>query len=161
MLCCEFKCIYTVALLKKKAILLLKYFLNCLNKAALEGFVRNYNSVYTLPFQFKRKLMTAQRAFQIIFFKSKWTRYEHLISHAEVICISIRPSCSAKLVFGGLASCTWTPSVGISWPCGSGEEKQTTLAGQWLPCLRWRRGFSPLEMKECWISSRNLHHLKK
>jgi len=60
MFCYEFKCINTVALLKKKAIVLLKHFLNCLNKAALEGFARNYNSIQTLPSPFKRKIMTAQ-----------------------------------------------------------------------------------------------------
>lgn len=38
MFCYELKCMYTVALLKKKAILLLTCFLNCLNEAALEGF---------------------------------------------------------------------------------------------------------------------------
>lgn len=42
---CKFKCICTVALLKKKATLLLKYFLHCLNKAALEGFARNCDSI--------------------------------------------------------------------------------------------------------------------
>lgn len=45
MVCCEFPCISTAALLKKKAILLLKYFLNYLNKTVWEGFARNYNSV--------------------------------------------------------------------------------------------------------------------
>lgn len=45
MFCCDFKYICTVALLKKKADLLFKYFLNCLNKASLEGFARNCNTI--------------------------------------------------------------------------------------------------------------------
>lgn len=36
-------------------------------KAALEGFARNYNTIQTLPSQFKRTIMTAQGALQIIF----------------------------------------------------------------------------------------------